>query len=228
MCTATCMICKVTENPCKRLRIEGPQVPNEVWFIFIWSNSEVQFCRKQKLKLISGKTEDINTQDFILFTQVTITSCESDQDGVTEPLQLHLTQEWWQRSALTKFPSQGDLEGFSILHINCLAKTFHFQLWSGRQGYIQEATVFGPSPQMPQVTSIGGKSCKEWVKTGCSTQPKTWLSLSCHIIESIASSQHAYSQVKVNPFSLKSAIRFLEEGQETLSEILYWKAVINQ
>lgn len=133
-------------------------------------------------------------------------------------LQLHLTQERWQCLKLTQFHSEGDLEGFSVLHTNCLGKTSHFQLWSGRQGSIQEANGFCPSPQVPAVTSIGSKSCKEWVKTECSIQPKTWFSL-CYIIESISSSQHAYIQVEVNQFSLKSAIRFLEEGQETLSEI---------
>lgn len=207
------------------------RTPSIKWsiFIFIWSNSEVQLCRKQKLKLISGK-QNTNTQDFSLFTQVIIPSFLLKEIRMVSLsfLQLHLTQEWWQYSEWTKFRSQGDLEGFSVLHTNCLAKTSHFQLWSGRQGYIQEANGFCPSPQMPHVTSIDGKSCKEWVKRWCSTQPKTWLSLSCHVIESITSSQHAYIQVKVNSFSLKSAKRFLEEGQETLPEILYWKAVINQ
>lgn len=130
-------------------------------------------------------------------------------------LQLHLIQEWQQCLELTKFHSQGDLERFSVLH----TKTSHFQRWSGSQGYIQEANGFCPSLQMPHVTSTDGKSYKDWVKTGGSTQPKTCLSLSCSIIESITSSQHAYIKGKVNPISLKSAVTFLEEGQETLSEI---------
>lgn len=134
-------------------------------------------------------------------------------------LQLHLTQEWWRCLQLPEFNFQGDLEGFSVIHTNYLAKTSHFQLWPRREDYIQEANGFCPSPQMLHVTSIDGKSCKEWANTGCSTQSKSWFSLSCYFIESIISSQHAYIQVKVNPFSLKLAIRFLEEGQETLSEI---------
>lgn len=207
------------------------RTPSIKWsiFIFIWSNSEVQLCRKQT-ETDLRETENINTQDFILFTQGTITSFLLKEIRMVSLsfLQLHLTWQWWRHSERTKFRSQGDLEGFSVLHTNCLAKTSHFQLWSGRKGYIQEANGFCPSPQMPHVTSIDGKSCKEWVKRWCSTQPKTWISLSCHITESITSSQHAYIQVKVNPFSLKSALRFPEEGQETLSEILYWNAVIKQ
>lgn len=71
------------------------------------------------------------------------------------------------------------------LHTNCLAKIYHFQPWSGRRGYIWETNSFCPSPQMPHVTSTDGISCKERAQTGCSTQPKTWLSPACHIIASM-------------------------------------------
>jgi len=141
---------------------------------------------QKKIETDLKETESTNKQHFSLFTQVTTAFLVKVIRTVSlSLLQFHLTQECWRCSELTRFRSQGDLEGFLILHTNRLAKTSHFQLWSGRQGYVQEANSFCPSPQMPHVTSTDGTSCKEQVKTLCSTQPKTWLSPACHVIASM-------------------------------------------
>lgn len=178
------MICKVTENPCERLHVKGLQVSYEVYLLLYEVPVEFSFAGNKNWNWPPGNRE--HKQDLSLFTQVTTTSFLVKVIGTVSLslLQLHLTQEWWRCLELTKFRSQGDLEGFPVLHTSRLAKISHFQLWSGRQGYIQEANSFCPSPEMPHVTSTDGTSCKEQVKTGCSTQPKTWLSPARHIIAS--------------------------------------------
>lgn len=174
--------------------------------------------KKTNLKL-TWRKQNKNKQDFSLFTQATTTSflVKVIRTVSLSLLQLHLTQERWLCSDLTKFRSEGGLEGFPLLHTNCLAKTSPFQPWSGRRGYIWETNSFCPSPQMPHVTSTDGTSCKERAQTGCSTQPKTRLSPACHAIASRTSGPHTHSQIEGNPLAYESPVRFLEDSWETLS-----------
>lgn len=66
------------------------------------------------------ENRSVNKLKSCLHTQVTTTSFLVKVIGTVSLslLQLHLTQEWWQSLELTKFCSQGDLEGFSVLHTN--------------------------------------------------------------------------------------------------------------
>lgn len=100
------MICKVTEDPGKRLHVKELQVSYEVYLLL--HEVPVEFSlQKTKFETDLKETENINKQDFSLFTQVTTTSflVKVIRTVSLSLLQLQLTQEWRRCSELTKFRS---------------------------------------------------------------------------------------------------------------------------
>lgn len=85
MCTATCMICKVTENPCKTLCIEGLQVSNEVYLFLYEVTVKFSSAENKNWNWSQGNREHKYTGLQLIYTSNNhFFSTERDQDGVTE------------------------------------------------------------------------------------------------------------------------------------------------
>lgn len=97
------MICKVTEDPGKRLHVKELQVSYEVYLLL--HEVPVEFSlQKTKFETDLKETENINKQDFSLFTTTSFLVKVIGTVSLSL-LQLQLTQEWRRCSELTKFHS---------------------------------------------------------------------------------------------------------------------------